>query len=208
MQHRQLERASTQEERRRAARASSSGTSSPSLTPLAVDPGHPFPYISNLSLNLAVSVVDRGPGSPPLRPRQGPAAAAALRPARRRARFVRLEHVIAANLDRLFPRHGRRRATTPSGSPATPTSLLEEGEADDLLAAVEVELRRRRFGRAVRLEVEPLMPAEMPRPAARGARARRRTTSTSPPPRSTSASCGRSSRHRPPGSARAAVGAA
>jgi len=125
----------------------------PVLTPLAVDPGHPFPYISNLSLNLAVTVRDPVTGEvrfarvkvPPVLPRfvvmpDG-------------ERFVPLEQVIAAHLDQLFPgmeveEHVAFRVTRNADL------TLEEEEADDLLAAVEMELRRRRFGRSVRLEID------------------------------------------------------
>ena len=125
----------------------------PVLTPLAVDPGHPFPYISNLSLNLAVVVQDPQSGDrrfarvkvPPLFPRylQLPDGEC----------FVPLEDVIAAHLYELFPGlevvdHVPFRVTRDADL------ALEEGEADDLLAAVEMELRRRRFGEAVRLEVQ------------------------------------------------------
>ncbi|MGH9205731.1 MAG: RNA degradosome polyphosphate kinase, partial [Acidimicrobiales bacterium] len=126
----------------------------PVLTPLAVDPGHPFPYISNLSLNLAVAVTDPVTGEerfarvkvPPLLPRF------VMMPDGER--FVPLEQVIAARLDALFPdmvigAHHSFRVTRNADL------TLEEGEADDLLAAVEMELRRRRFGKAVRLEIEP-----------------------------------------------------
>jgi polyphosphate kinase len=124
----------------------------PVLTPLAVDPGHPFPYISNLSLNLAVALRDPVTGEsrfarvkvPDLLPRfvvmpDG-------------ERFVPLEQVIAAHLDQLFPgmevsSHDTFRVTRNADL------TLEEEEADDLLEAVEVELRRRQFGRAVRLEI-------------------------------------------------------
>ncbi|MDP9420737.1 MAG: RNA degradosome polyphosphate kinase [Actinomycetota bacterium] len=124
----------------------------PVLTPLAVDPGHPFPYISNLSLNLAVMVRDPDTGErrfarvkvPNLLPRfvvmpDG-------------ERYVALEQVIAQRLAALFPgmvveSHDPFRVTRNADL------TLEEDEADDLLEAVEVELRRRRFGRAVRLEV-------------------------------------------------------
>jgi polyphosphate kinase len=132
----------------------------PVLTPLAVDPGHPFPYISNLSLNLAVLVVDPGTREqrfarvkvPPLLPRFVPLNGG--------SRFVALEQLIAANLPRLFPhmeigRHHAFRVTRNADLD------LEESEADDLLAAVETELRRRRFGRAVRLEVDRDTPAEV-----------------------------------------------
>jgi polyphosphate kinase len=125
----------------------------PVLTPLAVDPGHPFPYISDLSLNLAVELRDPPTGErrfarvkvPDLLPRfvvmpDG-------------ERFVPLEQVIAAHLDQLFPGmeiEGHHAFRVTRNADLT----LEEEEADDLLAAVELELRRRRFGRAVRLEVD------------------------------------------------------
>src|SRR4029453_5911996 len=75
-------------------------------------------------------------------------------------RFVPLEQVIAAHLDQLFPgmeieQHHAFRVTRNTDL------TLEEEEADDLLAAVEIELRRRRFGRAVRLEIAPAMSDEV-----------------------------------------------
>jgi len=132
----------------------------PVLTPLSFDPGHPFPYISNLSLNLGVTVSDPDTGErrfarvkvPPLLPRF------VITPDGER--FVPLEQVIAVHLSTLFlgmevvdfvPFRVTRNADL----------TLEEEEADDLLAAVEMELRRRRFGRAVRLEVDHRMSAEM-----------------------------------------------
>jgi polyphosphate kinase len=132
----------------------------PVLTPLAVDPGHPFPYISDLSLNLAVVVHDPDSGLrrfarvkvPPLLPRfvvmpDG-------------ERFVPLEQVIAAHLNHLFPgmevvEHHPFRVTRNADL------TLEDEEADDLLAAVEIELRRRRFGKAVRLELESTVTEEV-----------------------------------------------
>jgi polyphosphate kinase len=125
----------------------------PVLTPLAVDPGHPFPYISNLSLNLAVIVRDHTTGErrfarvkvPPLLPRFVVTPDG--------ERFVPLEQVIAAHLDVLFP--GMEiECNYPFRVTRNADLTLEEEEADDLLAAVELELRRRRFGRAVRLEVD------------------------------------------------------
>ena len=125
----------------------------PVLTPLAVDPGHPFPYISDLSLNLAVVVTDPSNGErrfarvkvPNLLPRF-----VALPDG---VRFVPLEQVIAAHLDVLFPgmsvgAHHAFRVTRNADL------TLEEEEADDLLETIEFELRRRRFGRAVRLEID------------------------------------------------------
>ncbi|MBV8959567.1 MAG: RNA degradosome polyphosphate kinase [Actinobacteria bacterium] len=132
----------------------------PVLTPLAVDPGHPFPYISNLSLNLAVIVRDPDTAErrfarvkvPPLLDRF-----VALPDGER---FVPLEQLIAAHLDQLFPGmeiecHYPFRVTRNADL------TLEEEEADDLLAAVEMELRRQRFGRAVRLEIGPGMSDEV-----------------------------------------------
>jgi len=131
----------------------------PVLTPLAVDPGHPFPYISSLSLNLAVMVRDPATHErrfarvkvPDLLPRfvvlpDG-------------ERYVPLEQVIAEHMESLFPgmvieSHHAFRVTRNADL------TLEEEEADDLLAAVEIELRRRRFGRAVRLEVADDIDAE------------------------------------------------
>ncbi|MEN3314359.1 MAG: polyphosphate kinase [Acidimicrobiaceae bacterium] len=131
----------------------------PVLTPLAVDPGHPFPYISNMSLNLAVTVQDAKTGEhrfarvkvPPLLPRfvvmpDG-------------ERFVPVEQVIAAHLGTLFPGMEIQNRE-PFRVTRNADLALEEGEADDLLAAVELELRRRRFGRAVRLEVDAKMSDE------------------------------------------------
>jgi polyphosphate kinase len=133
----------------------------PVLTPLAVDPAHPFPYISNLSLNLAVLV--REPGKrknrfarvkvPPLLPRfiampDG-------------TRFIPVEQVIATHLGSLFP--GMKVVTHHPFRVTRNADLdLEEDEADDLLAAIETELRRhRRFADVVRLEVDPGMSAEI-----------------------------------------------
>jgi len=138
----------------------------PVLTPLAVDPGHPFPYISNLSLNLAVLVRDPARDErrfarvkvPPLLPRY--VLVSGSPGSGERLRFVPLEQVIAAHLPALFPgmeieSHHPFRVTRNAD-----LSLSEE-DADDLLAAVEMELRRRRFGQAVRLEVDAGMSAEV-----------------------------------------------
>jgi polyphosphate kinase len=132
----------------------------PVLTPLAVDPAHPFPYISNLSLNLAVLVRDPNSGEerfarvkvPPLLPRflvlpDG-------------ERFVPLEQVIAAQLDSLFPgmetvEHHPFRVTRDA-------DFELSDDAEDLLEAMELILRRRtRFGRVVRLEVDGKMSNEV-----------------------------------------------
>ena len=132
----------------------------PVLTPLAVDPAHPFPYISNLSLNLAVTVRDPSSGEerfarvkvPPLLPRF-----VALPDGER---FVLLEQVISAKLGALFPgmevlAHHPFRVTRDA-------DFELEDEAEDLLEAIESVLRRRsKFGRVVRLEVDTKMTNEV-----------------------------------------------
>ncbi len=128
----------------------------PVLTPLAVDPGHPFPYISDLSLSLAVTVRDPETGErhfarikvPPVLPRLWEVGVRT---------YVLLEQIIAANLAALFPgmvveEHHLFRVTRNADL------SIEEDEADDLLLAIEEELRKRRFGKVVRLEVERSMP--------------------------------------------------
>ena len=124
----------------------------PVLTPLAVDPGHPFPYISNLSLSLAVLVEDRVAHERRFARVKVPNILPRFVVMPDGERYVPLEQVIAQHLGGLFPgmqivSHHPFRVTRNADL------TLEEEEADDLLAAVEVELRRRRFGRAVRLEV-------------------------------------------------------
>ncbi|WP_300540484.1 RNA degradosome polyphosphate kinase [uncultured Nocardioides sp.] len=124
----------------------------PVLTPLAVDPAHPFPYISGLSLNLAVLL--RNPKSdkqhfarvkvPPIFSRFVPLGD---------QRFVPLEDVIAEHLNRLFP--GMEIQQVHSFRVTRNEDLeVEEDDAENLLAALEKELLRRRFGPPVRLEVE------------------------------------------------------
>ena len=131
----------------------------PVLTPLAVDPGHPFPYISDLALSLAVNVADPETGDrrfarlkvPNVFPRLVEVSI---------GRFLPVEQLIAAKLDELFvgmvveewaPFRVSRNADL----------TLEEEDAEDLLEAVEMELRRRRFNRAVRLEVSHDIGAEI-----------------------------------------------
>ena len=137
----------------------------PVLTPLAVDPAHPFPYISGLSLNLAVVLVNPKTGTehfarvkvPPSLPRllrvldEG-----AEHHDDHNARFVPLEDVIAAHLDQLFTgmevrEHYTFRVTR------NEDLEVEEDDAENLLTALEKELTRRRFGPPVRLEVDELI---------------------------------------------------
>ena len=135
------------------------------LTPLAVDSAHPFPFISNLSLNIAVLIQDSAIGShqfarvkaPRSLPRfvDIPTELSTLGPVRT---VVLLEEIIAHNLDVLFP------GTVVTGHyffRVTRDADLEylELEADDLLQAIEASLRKRRLeGRVVRLEVDEHMP--------------------------------------------------
>jgi polyphosphate kinase len=133
----------------------------PVLTPLAVDPGHPFPYISHFSLNLAVVVRDPLRRAqrfarlkvPPLLPRF-----VALPDGRR---FVPLEQVIASQLQSLFP--GMEIVShTPFRVTRDNDLEVREAEADDLMVTIQTELvRQRRRAQAVRLEIAPDMPAEV-----------------------------------------------
>lgn len=132
----------------------------PVLTPLAVDPGHPFPYISDLSLNLAVVLRDPDTHDRRFARVKVPATLPRFVVLPDGERFVPLEQVIAAHLSRLFPgmeveEHVAFRVTRNADL------TVEEEDADDLLLAVELELRRRRFGRAVRLEVGDAMSVEV-----------------------------------------------
>ena len=131
----------------------------PVLTPLAVDPGHPFPYISNLALSIAATVVDRPRNRrPPVRPAQGPDVFPRL--VESATRFLPVEELIAAQLDTLFVGMTIEEWATFRVT-RNADLTLEEEEADDLLEAVEMELRRRRFNRAVRLEVADTISDEL-----------------------------------------------
>lgn len=124
----------------------------PVLTPLAVDPSHPFPYISGLSLNLAVVVRNPETGNelfarvkvPPLLPRFIKVST---------QRFVPLEDMISGHMDMLFP--GMEIVAQHAFRVTRNEELeVEEDDAENLLQALERELMRRRFGPPVRLEVE------------------------------------------------------
>jgi polyphosphate kinase len=140
----------------------------PVLTPLAFDPGRPFPHISNLSLNLAVLVEDGGVERfarikvPDTLPRLVPIgrATGGLAPsgsAHRHHAFVWLEQLVAANVDRLFPGVAVK-GVYPFHVTRDAEMELQEMEAADLLASVEHGVRERRFGSVVRLVVTPTMP--------------------------------------------------
>ncbi len=131
----------------------------PVLTPLAVDPGHPFPYISNLSLSLAV--VLRGQDGeerfarvkvPKILPRWVPLPTP--------GRFVPLEHLIAANLDALFP--GIEILGSYLFRITRNTEMeLDHDDAEDLLLQIQEEVRNRRFGEVVRVEIQSSMPSTL-----------------------------------------------
>jgi polyphosphate kinase len=141
----------------------------PTLTPLAFDPSHPFPHISNLSINLAVVVRDpvhgerfarlKVPGTFPrlLRiPSDDEAVRLGLE-ADAEARFVWIEEVVAANLDLLFP--GLEVAAVhPFRVTRDADVEIEEDEAGDLLTAMVEVVGQRHFGSAVRIEIEERMP--------------------------------------------------
>ncbi|BAS58546.1 MULTISPECIES: polyphosphate kinase 1 [Leptolyngbya] len=148
----------------------------PVLTPLAIDPGHPFPYISNLSLNLAVVIKDPVDDEelyarvkvPKVLPRFIPLPIETqdlpTSIAKSRATVwagVPLEQVIAHNLEALFPGMNIQEYH-PFRITRNADLEVEEDEADDLMSAIEEELRKRRFGgSAVRLEVNPSMPEQL-----------------------------------------------
>jgi polyphosphate kinase len=131
----------------------------PVLTPLAVGPGRPFPYISNLSLSLAVWLRDPESGTETFaRVKVPKEVLPRFMPIGRQA-FVPLEEIIARDLGQLFPgmevlRHDFFRVTRDA-------DFTVSDEADDLLRAVEDELRRRRFGEVVRLEVGSTMAPDL-----------------------------------------------
>src|SRR5487761_2405621 len=130
----------------------------PVLTPLAVDPGHPFPMISNLSLNIAVSVVDETTGEERSARVKVPSSLPRFLLAGTN-RWCLLEDLITANLGRLFPGMTIGRADLFRVT-RNADLTLEEDEADDLLVALEVELRRRRFGEVLRVELQRGMSKE------------------------------------------------
>ena len=131
----------------------------PVLTPLAVDPSHPFPYISGLSLNLAVLVRDSGAAGGPterfarVKVPNNVARFVDVKDSRADSAYLPMEELIAAHLDMLFPglevvEHHLFRVTRNTDIE------VEEDRDEDLLQALERTLTRRRFGPAVRLEVQ------------------------------------------------------
>lgn len=141
----------------------------PVLTPLAVDSGHPFPHISNRSLNLLILIEDElgrhiaRMKIPPVLPRfiQVPDADGSPPPSsRRKLRYVMLEDIIEANLDQLFP--GKQIQASYSFRVTRDADFeVAATTGDSLLKAIERELDQRLFGFPVRLTVDDSMPADL-----------------------------------------------
>ncbi len=143
----------------------------PVLTPLAVDPGHPFPFLSNLSLNLAIETRNPETGEvkfarvkmPPAIPRLLPLRAVVegkKKVKAARAEYLLLEDLVQANLEELFP--GLEILASYLFRITRDADIeIQEDEASDLLATIEQEVRRRRFGAVVRVEVTPKVPKRM-----------------------------------------------
>jgi len=147
----------------------------PALTPLGFDPGHPFPHISNLSINLAVVLRDPRYGQRFARLKVPAIFPRLLRvPSEEKAEsyeslglvddsatnFVWLEEVVTANLDLLFP--GMQIvAAYPFRITRDADPEIEEDEAADLLAAIQESVQKRHFGSAVRLQVDKSMPDQV-----------------------------------------------
>jgi polyphosphate kinase len=139
------------------------------LTPLAVDPAHPFPHIANQSLNIGLTVETESiPGEPvtlgsaprfvrikvpPVVPRLVPVGSS-------EQKFVLLEELIEANLHQLFPRMRLSKAHMFRVTRDADVEIRDD-KAADLLGLIKESLRERRFGQPVRLEVNATMPAEM-----------------------------------------------
>jgi polyphosphate kinase len=135
----------------------------PVLTPLSVDPSHPFPYISNISLNLGVRLVplnDKGEAKPRFARVKLPPSVPRLIPVGTGYKFVLLEDLVSAHILSLFPLR-QVLECQPFRITRDADIEIEEDEADDLLSSVEQQLRQRRFGFGVRLEVAEAMSAAM-----------------------------------------------
>jgi polyphosphate kinase len=133
----------------------------PVLTPLAVDPGHPFPYISNLSLSLAVRIFDPTTGASPLARIKVPKSLPRWVPFGKENHFVPLEQVIGAHLGALFPGMEIRGYTTFRVTRYSDLDLANSDEDDDLLTQIEEQVFQRRFAEVVRVEVERGIPTDL-----------------------------------------------
>src|SRR5688500_14359004 len=130
----------------------------PVLTPLAVDPGHPFPYISNLSLSLAVEIRDPVKGTDHFARVKVPKSLPRWVPFGRAHQFVPLEQVIGANLGSLFPGMEVLRWFAFRITRYSDLDLGQIDQPEDLLETIERQVFQRRFGEVVRLEVQDGMP--------------------------------------------------
>ncbi|MGQ0647740.1 MAG: polyphosphate kinase 1 [Gemmatimonadaceae bacterium] len=134
----------------------------PVLTPLAVDPGHPFPYISNLSLSLAVEIRDPDDGEVRFARVKVPRSLNRWVPLGG-SRFVPLEAVIGAHLGTLFPGMQIVGCHAFKITRYSDLDVPAADEPEDLLASIEEQVFQRRFGEVVRLEVQEGMPAHIRR---------------------------------------------
>src|SRR5258705_3570691 len=133
----------------------------PVLTPLAVDPGHPFPYISNLSLSLAVQVHDLATEITRFARVKVPKSLPRWIPFGRTNQFVPLEQVIGANLGALFPGMEIRGFNTFRVTRYSDLELAHSDEDDDLLTIIEEQVFQRRFAEVVRVEIERGTPPDL-----------------------------------------------
>ena len=134
----------------------------PLITPQGIDPAHPFPFISNLSLNILVRLRHPGHGDISLARVKIPVSPDVPRFIRigKQHRYTRLEDVLASNLDLLFPKmevvsHDLFRVTRNA------VTELDEDQAEDLLEMIETELRYRKFAPVVRLQISPDMDPQL-----------------------------------------------
>ena len=135
----------------------------PVLTPLAVDPGHPFPYISNLSLSLAVDIGDPDSGKEHFARVKVPRSLPRWVPIDREGEhvYVPLEEVIGEHLGALFPGMEVKRWFTFRITRYSDLDLGQIDQPEDLLETIEQQVFQRRFGEVVRLEVQRDMPESM-----------------------------------------------
>ena len=133
----------------------------PVLTPLAVDPGHPFPYISNLSLSIAVQIKDPATGIVRLARVKVPKSLPRWVPFGKENHFVPLEQVIGAHLGALFPGMEIGGFSTFRVTRYSDLDLAGADEDDDLLTMIEEQVFQRRFAEVVRVEVDRGIPREL-----------------------------------------------
>jgi polyphosphate kinase len=134
----------------------------PVLTPLALDPGHPFPYISNLTVSLAVRLRDPEHGTEHIARVKVPKSLPRLVPVSGSpTRFIPLEKVIGSNLGALFPGYAVVGYHAFRLTRYSDLQIPDAEEPEDLLAMIEEQVFQRRFGEVVRIELETGMPAEM-----------------------------------------------